>query len=141
MTVETTDCRPVHHVRPPIDLRRMTRNSLLRSGALATAVLLSGCLYDPCSSFGVSTLVLVNAGDLTLGVGESVHLTATDSWCSDRHQAPANVHWSLARAQDASVLSLNATTGDVTARAPGTAVISGKSDRTGATITVTLTVR
>lgn len=112
---------------------------------LAAALLLfavSGCVIvgDPtCSGGGAS--IVVAPGVVVVSVGESFTPNGSESWCDSGHQAHGSPSWSLSQATDGDVIALDASTGRITGRRTGVATVVAKSEHTGATSTILVTVR
>ena len=113
---------------------------LLAAALLVFAV--SGCVIvgDPtCNGGGAS--VIVAPGVVVVSVGESYTPNGRDSWCDAGHQAHGSPSWSLSKPSDSDVIALDASTGRVTGRRTGVATVVARSDHTGATSTLVVTVR
>ena len=112
---------------------------------LAAALLFfaaSGCIIvgDPtCSDGGAA--VVVTPGVVIVAVGESITPNGSDRWCDGGHQAYGSPSWSLSRPSDSAYVSLNAATGRITGLRAGVATIVARSDHSGATSTIQVTVR
>ncbi len=112
---------------------------------LAAALLVfavSGCVIvgDPtCSSGGAA--VVVTPGLVVVAVGQSVTPNGSDSWCDGGHQAHGSPSWSLSRPGDSVYVSLDATTGRITGLRAGVATVVARSDHSGATSAIQVTVR
>jgi len=113
---------------------------------LLAAVLLvfavSGCVIvgDPTCSDGGATVV-VAPGVVVVSVGESFTPNGSDSWCDNGHQSYGSPSWSLSQPSDADVIALDAATGRITGRRTGVATVVARSEHTGATSTLVVTVR
>ena len=113
---------------------------LLAAALLVFAV--SGCVIvgDPtCNGGGAS--VVVAPGVVIVSVGESFTPNGSDSWCDGGRQSYGSPNWSLSRASDADVIALDSSTGRITGRRTGTATVVARSDHSGATSTIVVTVR
>ena len=112
---------------------------------LAAALLvfaMSGCVIvgDPtCSSGGAS--IVVAPGVVVVSVGESFTPNGPDSWCDGGHQSYGSPSWSLSKAADSDVIALDPSTGRITGRRTGVATVVARSEHTGATSTIVVTVR
>jgi hypothetical protein len=111
---------------------------------LAAAVLflgMSGCVFvgDPTCSGG-SASVVVAPGVVVVSVGESFTPNGTESWCDGGHEAHGSPSWSLSQASDGDVIGLDSSTGRITGRRIGAATVVARSQHTGATSTVLVTV-
>jgi len=111
---------------------------------LAAALLLfvaSGCVIvgDPTCSGSAS--VVVAPGIVIVSVGESFTPNGTESWCDGGHQAHGSPSWSLSQSSDADVIALDASTGRITGRRAGIATVVARSEHTGATSRISVTVR
>jgi hypothetical protein len=101
----------------------------------------SGCIIvgDPtCGGGGAA--VVVTPGVIVVAVGESFTPNASDSWCDGGHQSHGSPSWSLAHAGDASIVSLDASTGRVTGLRTGVVTVVARSDHSGATSSIQVTV-
>jgi hypothetical protein len=88
-----------------------------------------------CSNGGL--LVVVSPSVVVVAVGESV--TPTASLCHDGRFDVASPKWSLGSSMDSSVIALDAATGRITGRRPGTAsVIATSNGAEGARVSVTV---
>lgn len=113
---------------------------LLAAALLVFAV--SGCVFvgDPtCSGGGAS--IVVAPGVVVVSVGESFTPNGSDSWCDGGHQSYGSPSWSLSRPSDSDVIALDAATGRITGRRSGVATVVARSEHTGATSTIVVTVR
>jgi hypothetical protein len=112
---------------------------------LAAALLLfavSGCVIvgDPTCSSG-SAAVVVTPGVVVVAVGQSFTPNGSDSWCDGGHQSYGSPSWNLSRPGDSVYVSLDGTTGRITGLHTGVATVVARSDHSGATSTVQVTVR
>ena len=88
-----------------------------------------------CSNGGL--LIVVSPSTVVVAVGESV--TPSASLCHDGRYDVASPKWSLGSSTDSSVISLDAATGRITGRVPGTAsVIATSRGAEGARVSVTV---
>ena len=88
-----------------------------------------------CSNGGL--LIVVSPSVVVVAVGESV--TPTASLCHDGRFDVASPNWSLGSSTDSSVIAVDAATGRITGRWPGTAsVIATSRGAEGARISVTV---
>lgn len=113
---------------------------LLAAALLVVAV--SGCVVvgDPtCNSGGAS--VVVAPGVVVVSVGESFTPNGSDSWCDGGRQAYGSPSWSLSKPSDSNVIELDSSTGRITGRSTGIATVVARSEHTGATSTIVVTVR
>jgi hypothetical protein len=113
---------------------------VLAAALLVLAV--SGCVIvgDPtCSDGGAS--VVVAPGVVVVSVGQSYTPNGSDSWCDGGHQAHGSPSWSLSQPSDGDVIALDSSTGRITGRRAGVATVIARSDHTGATSTIVVTVR
>ena len=112
---------------------------------LAAALLLfavSACIIvgDPtCGGGGAA--VIVTPGVVVVAVGESFTPNASDSWCDGGHQSHGSPSWSLAHTGDASIVSLDPTTGRITGLRAGVVTVVARSDHSSATSAIQVTVR
>jgi len=112
---------------------------------LAAALLLlstAGCVIvgDPtCSGSGAS--VVVAPGVVVVAVGQSFTPNGSDSWCDGGHQAHGSPNWALSQAGDSAFVMLDAMTGRITGRRAGFATVIARSDHSGATSSILVTVR
>jgi hypothetical protein len=112
---------------------------------LAAALLLfamSGCVIvgDPtCRGGGAS--VVVAPGIVVVSVGESFTPDGNDSWCDGGHQSHGSPNWSLSGPSDGDVIALDAATGRITGRRTGVATVIARSEHSGATSSILVTVR
>ena len=113
---------------------------LLAAALLIFAV--SGCVIvgDPtCTGGGAS--VVVAPGVVVVSVGESFTPNGSDSWCDGGRQAYGSPSWSLSKPGDSNVIALDPSTGRITGRSAGVATVVARSEHTGATSTIVVTVR
>ena len=113
---------------------------LLVAALLVFAI--SGCVIvgDPtCNSGGAS--VVVAPGIVIVSVGESFTPNGSDSWCDGGHQAYGSPSWSLSKPVDSDVIALDVSTGRITGRRTGIATVVARSEHTGDTSTIVVTVR
>ena len=114
------------------------RRSLCVSLASFTLALSSaGCvLVDPsCSGGGAS--IFISPSVVVVAVGQTA--TPRASWCRGGHYDRVSPQWSLGQAADANVISVNATTGEITGRRPGRAsVIATYEGAEGSRVEVTV---
>lgn len=110
--------------------------------AALLAVVVSGCVIvgDPTCS-GSSASVVVAPGVVVVAVGESFTPNGSDRWCDGGHQSYGSPSWSLSQASDADVIALDASTGRITGRRTGTATVIARSEHTGDTSSIIVTVR
>jgi uncharacterized protein YjdB len=88
-----------------------------------------------CSNGGL--LIVVSPSVVVVAVGES--LTPTASLCHDGRFDVMSPKWSLGSSTDSSVIALDAATGRITGRWPGTAsVIATSNGAEGARVSVTV---
>lgn len=112
---------------------------------LAAALLIftvSGCVIvgDPtCTGGGAS--VVVAPGVVVVSVGESFTPNGSDSWCDGGHQSYGSPSWSLSKPGDSNIIALDPSTGRITGRSVGVATVVARSEHTGATSTIVVTVR
>lgn len=104
-------------------------------------VAVSGCVIvgDPTCG-GSSASLVVAPGVVVVSVGQSFTPNGSDSWCDSGHQAHGSPSWSLSQPSDASVISLDASTGRITGLKSGVATVVAKSAHTGATSAIRVTV-
>ena len=103
---------------------------------------ISGCVIvgDPtCSSGGAA--VVVTPGVVIVAVGQSVTPNGSDRWCDGGHQSYGSPSWSLSQPGDSVYVALDATTGRITGLRAGVVTVVARSDHSGATSTVQVTVR
>jgi len=114
------------------------RRSLLASVVSSTLALASaGCvIVDPaCSSAGAS--IFISPSTVIVAVGQTA--TPRASWCRGGHYDRVSPKWSLGQAADANVISVNATTGEITGRRAGRAsVIATYEGAEGSRVEVTV---
>ena len=113
---------------------------LLAAALLIFAV--SGCVIvgDPtCTGAGAS--VVVAPGVVVVSVGESFTPNGSDRWCDGGHQSYGSPSWSLSKPSDSNVIALDSSTGRITGRSTGIATVVARSEHTGATSTIVVTVR
>ncbi|HKW47645.1 MAG TPA: hypothetical protein VJN70_09370 [Gemmatimonadaceae bacterium] len=112
---------------------------------LAAALLffgVSGCVIvgDPtCTGGGAA--VVVTPGVVVVAVGQSFTPNGSDQWCDSGHQSYGSPSWSLSRPGDSVYVSLDAATGRITGIRSGVATVVARSDHSGATSTIQVTVR
>jgi hypothetical protein len=111
---------------------------LLVASCLLLLIGTGGCvIVDPgCGNQGGATII-VSPSIVLISVGEQVTPSASRGCYS--HRDPAYPHWSLADLADTSVVRLDASSGRITGRRPGQAVVVAHSDDAqSASITVTV---
>lgn len=118
----------------------MRHLSFGRCAILCAAPLLGGCFVDPCGGVAVATMLVVETSDVSVQVGESVRVSAFDSWCSDQRRAPASATWRLVQPADTAFVRLDPRTGIITGRAPGHALVSVTSSRAPNPVVLSVTV-
>ncbi|HKN68724.1 MAG TPA: hypothetical protein VJW73_20705, partial [Gemmatimonadaceae bacterium] len=95
---------------------------------------------DPtCKGGGAS--IVVAPGVVVVSVGESFTPNGTDSWCDGGHQSYGSPSWSLRKPGDSDLIALDSSTGRITGRRSGIATVVARSEHTGATSTIVVTVR
>lgn len=118
-------------------MRRLFASLAVVPGALAAAACV---IVDPGCSPG-SASVYVSPTVVVVAVGQSVTPEATASWCADGHRQHASPRWVLVQPGDSAFVSLDHTTGTITGRRAGGAVVAAESERTGDRTTIAVTVR
>ena len=117
-------------------MRRLLAAVLLLS--LSTA----GCVIvgDPTCS-GSTASVVVAPGIVVVSVGESFTPSGSDTWCDGGHQAHGSPNWSLSQPSESTIVRLDATSGRITGLQSGVATVVARSDHSGATSSIIVTVR
>lgn len=103
---------------------------------------ITGCVIvgDP-SCTGGGAAIVVTPGVVVVSVGKSVTPNANDTWCDNGHQSHGSPEWSLVQPADSSIVRLDAATGRITGLRTGEAVVMARSAASGASATITVTVR
>ena len=111
------------------------RGMLVASCLLLLAATASCVIVDPaCSNQGGAT-ILVSPTVVLISVGEQVTPSATRG-CYGSHRDPTYPHWSLANIADTAIVRLDASSGRITGRRSGQAVVVAQSENATASITV-----
>lgn len=94
-------------------------------------------IVDPsCSSSG-GTSILISPSVVFISVGQST--TPRASWCRNGRYDNGSPRWSLGSTADGNIISVNATTGEITGRRPGTATVVATADGVdGSRVSVTV---
>jgi hypothetical protein len=115
-------------------MRRIIAVVLLLVGTTSCVI-----VGDPtCSGGGAS--VVVAPGVVVVAVGQSFTPTGSDTWCDGGHESHGSPHWSLSAAADSSVVTVDRTTGRITGMRAGVATVTARSDHSGATSSILVTV-
>ena len=115
----------------------MTR-TLVVSCFLVLAGTASCVIVDPACSGGQGATIVVTPAVVLISVGEQFTPSASQG-CHGSHREPSSPHWSLANAADSAIVHLDASTGRVTGRRSGRAVIVAASgDAESASVSVTV---
>lgn len=111
--------------------------------AVLLLVGITGCVIvgDPSCTGGGGAAIVVTPGVVVVAVGESVTPNASDTWCDNGHQSHGSPEWSLVQPADSSIVRLDAATGRITGLRTGEAVVMARSAASGASTTITVTVR
>ena len=103
--------------------------------ALSSSYCVVGIGDPSCASGGAS--ILISPSTVIVAVGGS--FTPKASWCQNGRWNNMNPRWSLGQASDATFISLDPTTGQITGRRAGRATVIAMSDGVqGASVTVTV---
>jgi hypothetical protein len=103
----------------------------------ASAWAIAGCVIVDPSCSGGSASILISPSVVVVAVGQTA--TPRASWCRGGHYDRVSPQWSLGQATDASVISVDATTGVITGKRPGKAsVIATYEGLEGSRVQVTV---
>jgi len=131
-----------HRARSTNELNSETTMQRVLAAALLLLLSTAGCVIvgDPTCS-GSSASVVVAPGVVVVTVGQSFTPSGSESWCEGGHQAHGSPNWALSQAGDSAFVMLDATTGRITGRRAGFATVIARSDHSGATSSILVTVR
>jgi len=117
-------------------MRRVLAACLIALAGTASCVIVDpGCGTSAGASIYVSPAVVVVA------VGASVTPVATERRCDGRREDRVYPRWTLLRGADSAIVALDASTGRITGRRPGDALVSARPDDYSGDATVSVTVR
>ena len=123
-----------HDLIPQVHMRR----SLIAVAAVSvSAWAVAGCvIVDPSCSVGGASIV-ISPSVVVVAVGQTA--TPRASYCRGGHYDRVSPQWSLGQATDATVISVDATTGVITGKRPGKAsVIATYEGAEGSRVQVTV---
>ena len=106
---------------------------------LAPLAMTAGCVIVDPSCSRSSAAVIVSPTVVVVAVGQSFTPSASERGCDGRysHSSP---RWSLANAADSVYVRVNASTGEITGRRTGRAMVAAQSTESGSVGTVDVTV-
>jgi uncharacterized membrane protein len=114
---------------------------VLAACVLALAGSASCVIVDPGCSTSAGASIYVSPAVVIVAVGASVTPVATERRCDGRREDRVYPRWTLLRAADSSIVTLDASTGRITGRRPGDALVSARPADYSGEATVSVTVR